>query len=207
MHFKKIYILITLFIVSCSDVQQTKYKDTEHLEVPPEMKITKKSPVVVEEDVKDEADEEESVDKGLGENILLVGTEKKSVIKIKKKFDRSWELIDQALKLEEIEITDKDRGQGVFYVVYDPDDQHSADSSLIDKMTFFFFKDEYEEASYKLTVLRQDDETEVTAEQIESETNDLLDDGEDNDIAGSIDDGSMLLNALYKTLKEDLPVD
>jgi uncharacterized lipoprotein len=207
MHFKKIVILITLFTISCSDVQQTKYKDTDYLEIPPEMKITEKSPVVVEEDIKDEADEEESVEKGLGQNILLAGTEKKPVIKIKKKFDRSWELIDQALKLEEIEITDKDRGQGVFYVTYDPDDQHPADSSLIDKMTFFFFKDEYEEASYKLTVLRQEDETEVTAEQIESETNDLLDDGEDNDIAGSIDDGSMLLNALYKTLREDLPVD
>ncbi|MCF6202435.1 MAG: outer membrane protein assembly factor BamC [Methylococcaceae bacterium] len=207
MYYKKVYILIVLFTISCSDVQQAKYKDTEYLEVPPEIKMTKKTPVVVEDDVKDEIDEDEPADKGLGKNILLVGTEKKPVIKIKKKFDRSWELVDQALKLEEIEITDKDREQGVFYVSYDPDNQHPADSSLIDKMTFFFFKDEYEEASYKLTVLKQENETEVTVEQIESDTNDLLDDGEDNDMAGIIDDGSMLLNTLYKTLREDLPVD
>ncbi len=196
---------MTLFVISCSDGQQTRYKDTEYLEVPPEMKITEKAPAVVEGDEK-EVEDEDDKDKGLGENILLVGTEKKPVIKIKKRFEYSWEVIDQALKLEEIEVTDKDREQGVFYVTYDPDDQHSADSTLIDKMTFFFFKDEYEEAKYKLIVLRQESETEVTAELIKSEANDLLDDGEDNNIEGSIDDGAMLLNALYKTIKEDLPV-
>lgn len=198
MTFKKISFLITLLTLSCSDSNQSRYKDTHHLEEPPQIKIVQKpkiSEVAVKTDIGDN---------GLGKGVLLVNVENKAILKIKKNFDHSWEVVDQALKLNEIEITDKDRGQGVFYVTYDPDDQQMGDTSLIDKMTFFMFKDEYDEAEYKLTVVWRESETDITAELVESETNDLLDDGEDTDVDGTTDDGTMLLNALYKTIRDDL---
>jgi len=203
MYFKKISILIlmSLLIISCSSGKKRKYKNTRYLEMPPTMKVVEKPKIQVEE----EKETEISEGKGLGENVSLGGEENKSVIKIKKTFDRSWEIVDQALKLNDIEITDKDREQGVFYVTYDPDDDRSGESTLIDKMTFFVFKNEYVEASYKLTVVWRESDTEVVAELADSETNDLLDDGED-DIEGSTDSGEKLLNALYKTIRDDLPI-
>lgn len=204
MYFKKfsILILLSLLAISCSSGKKPKYKNTEYLEVPPKMKVVEKPKVEVEE----EKEEEEVVEeKGLGEIVLLDGTENKPVMKIKKAFDRSWEIVDQALKLNKIEITDKDREYGVFYVTYDPDDQNSGETTLIDKMTFFMFKDEYAEASYKLSVAWRESDTEVVAELIESETNDSLGDGED-DIEGSTDSGGRLLNVLYKTIRDDLPI-
>ncbi|MCK5831224.1 MAG: outer membrane protein assembly factor BamC [Methylococcales bacterium] len=171
------------------------------------MKIVKKPKIQVIEK-KEEKEEEIVENKGLGESIILVGTEKKPIIKIKKTFDRSWEIVDQALKLNEIKIKDKDRERGVFFVKYDPDDQNADESSLVDKMTFFMFKDEYAEASYKLTVAWQESDTEVIAEMVDSETNDLLDDGEDDDNNddGTTDSGGKLLDVLYKTIKVDLPI-
>ncbi len=73
-------------------------------------------------------------------------------------------------------------------------------------LSFFLFKDEYAEAAYKLTVQWQETETEVKAEFIEQESDDLLDDGEDN-FEDSIDDsGAILINKLYKTIRDDLPL-
>lgn len=203
MTFKKIsvLILISLLTVSCSSSKNSKYKSTEHLETPPKMKVIK-TPKIPIENGKDEVIEK----KGFGESVLLDNENNKSTIKIKKTFERSWEIIDQALKLNEIEITDKNRDRGVFYVTYDPDDQSAGESTFIDKITFFIFNDEYVEADYKLTVTWRESDTEIIAEVVNTEKNDLLDDGEDDDMKGTTDSGDKLLKALYKTIKDDLPV-
>ena len=145
---------------------------------------------------------------GLGdENVSYTGSAEKPVMKIKKLFDRSWILVEQALKLSEIEITDKNREQGFFYVNFDPDAQGSKDTELIDSVSFFFFEDEYEAAAYKLIVKWNETDTEVTAELANQINTDLLDDDEDKeDFEGSIDGGAELLKKLYKTIRDDLPL-
>lgn len=192
-----ILVLTTLLIISCSEGKNTKYKDMSHLEKPPTMPIIEKPEVLVEEN--DEAD-----GKGLGDSVVYIDSELTPVIKIKKTFDRSWSIIEQALQLNEIEISDKNREKGVFYVTFDPDEQ--SDSSLIDAMTFFLFKDEYAEASYKLTVAWQESDSEVKVQPVDSEEDDDLLDDDGDDFEGAIDKGTILLKTLYKTIRDDFPV-
>lgn len=201
MHSKKYWLLFLLpvLISACSDVKNTKYKDTSALEAPPVMKIAETPKVQFEE-------KEEAENTGLGDIVSISSSAEYPVIKIKKMFERSWSIVEQGLALSEIEITDRNRDKGVFYVKFDPDRLSSKDSGLLDKMTFFLFKDDYEEASYKITVVWRESNTEVSTELIDEVDNDLLDDGEE-DFESSIDSGGMLIKALYKTIRDDLPID
>ncbi len=190
--------LIPVLVTACSDIKATKYQDISDLEIPPEMVIVEKPKVLIE-------DSEVIKKTGLGKSVSLAGLGKEHVIKIKKTFERSWAIVEQALKLNEIEITDKNRDEGVFYVLFDPDAKQ-AGSQITETITFFFFEDEYVEAAYKLTVVWRDSDTEVTVELIDQVSNDILDDGED-EFEDTIDAGTKLLKTLYKTIKDDLPLD
>ncbi|MCK5121402.1 MAG: outer membrane protein assembly factor BamC [Methylococcales bacterium] len=190
--------LILVLVTACSDIKVTKYQDISDLEMPPEMVIVEKPKVLIE-------DSEVIKKTGLGKSVSLAGLGKEPVIKIKKTFERSWAIVEQALKLNEIEITDKNRDEGVFYVLFDPDAKQ-AGSQITETITFFFFEDEYVEAAYKLTVVWRDSDTEVTVELIDQVSNDILDDGED-EFEDTIDAGTKLLKTLYKTIKDDLPLD
>jgi len=200
MKFKKsgCWFLVSLLTVSCSDVKSTRYQDNSDLEMPPRMKIVEKPKAIAEE-------KQEKVESGLGNDIFLAGSTEKPIIKIKKLFDRSWNIVEQALKLRKIEISDKNREQGVFYVLFDPDAQASDKSELFDNITFFFFEDDYEEAAYKIHVAWRDSDTEVSVELVDRENNDLLDDGDD-DFDSSVDGGEKLIKALFKTIRDDLPI-
>jgi uncharacterized lipoprotein len=165
------------------------------------MPVIKKQAKAISEE-KDE-EENESERKCLANDVILAEEKQKPIIKIKKDFDRSWDNVEQALQLDEIEISDKNRDEGVFYVTFDPDTK--SDSTFVDAMTFFLFKDEYAEASYKLTLTEQKSESVITIETIEIEENDLLDDDGD-DFEGTIDEGVILINTLYKTIRDDLPL-
>ncbi len=202
MYLKNSFFLLLLLIVSCSDVKSTRYQDTSDLEMPPKMKIIEKPKVEIEEN----EENNDITETGLGDDVLLAGTDEKPVMKIKKLFDRSWTLVEQALKLREIEITDKNREQGIFYVLFDPDAQSSGDSGFIDNMSFFFFEDDYEEAAYKLTVVWHESDTEVRAELVNQVNSDLLDDDEDDFEGTVVDGGAKLLKTLYKTIRDDLPL-
>jgi len=191
------FFLIPLLLSACAEVKNTRYKDTHELEMPPVMKI--------DERPKRQKPQEEK-NAGLGDIVSLAGSDALPVIKLKKMFDRSWSIVEQGLKLSEIEITDKNRGSGVFYLKFDPDSQESKDSGMMDSLSFFLFQDDYEEAAYKLTVVWRESDTEVSVELVDQESDDLLDDGED-DIEGSIDSGAKLIEKLYKTIRDDLPND
>lgn len=191
-----ILVLISLLVISCSKNKNSRYKDVSYLEKPPVMPIIEKQPkTTVEED-------SESENKGLGNDVILTEVDQRPIIKIKKSFDRSWDIVEQALVLKEIEISDKNRDKGIFYIKFDPDTK--SDSSFFDAMTFFLFKDEYAEAIYKLTVQWQESASVITIQPIDSEESDLLDDDGD-DFNGSIDEGVILMNTLYKTIRDDLP--
>ncbi len=193
-------LLISLTIVCCSTSKNPRYKDTSHLETPPRMEIIESAKQVDEE-------KDGKTESGLGNIVSLAGLTEKPIIKIKKNFDRSWLIVEKAIQLNELEITDKNRGLGVYYVKFDPDDQSSGDSSIIDSMTFFIFANDYEEATYKLTLNWRDSATEVRAEVVDGDSSHLLDDDEDiEDFEGSVDAGGKLLNTLFKTIRDDLPI-
>jgi uncharacterized lipoprotein len=195
-----VLLLLSLNIVSCSDGKNPRYKDTSHLEMPPKMEIVETAKQIDEE-------KDGETDTGLGNIVSLAGSTENPIIKIKKNFDRSWLIVEKAIKLNELEITDKNRDLGVYYVKFDPDDQASGDSSIIDSMTFFIFADEYDEATYKLSLNWRDSDTEVSAEVVDRESSSLLDDDEDiEDFEGSVDAGEKLLKTLFITIRDDLPI-
>ncbi len=196
---KKFLLLLfsVLLLASCGEVKNSRYRDTSHLETPPRMEIVERKKV-------DKAKDEKV--KGLGNVVSLAGTNEQPVLKIKKLFDRSWNIVEQALQVGNIEVTDKNREQGSFYVSYDPDANHAGDQELVDKLTFFIFKDEYEEAKYKLSVVWRESDTEVSAKVVDQDNlKEMLEDDEDAD-DGDIDKGAKLIHSLYKIIRDDLPL-
>ncbi len=191
-------IFVTLLCVSCVDVKSSQYKDTSELEQPPQMEIVVKKKAEV-------TSEEEQNDQGLGSRVTFSESTGKSAIKIKKLFNRSWNIVEQALKLNDIEIKDKNRELGVFYILFDPDELSDREESVLPNFAFSFFQDDYDKAAYKLLVIWKESVTEVTADLVEDDVSDLLDDDED-ELGNDADGGKILLKTLYKTIKEDLPI-
>jgi len=190
-------LLIALLATACSDVKNTRYTDTTELETPPVMKIVERPKSQLKEKEKNT---------GLGDVVSLSHSAKQPVIKIKKIFERSWNIVEQGLSLSKIEVTDKNRDKGVFFLKFDPDQQASKEPGLLDSMTFFLFEDDYyEEAAYKLTVIWRESDTEVSVELINQENDDFLVD--EGDFDSSVDSGAKLIKLLYKTIREDLPID
>jgi outer membrane protein assembly factor BamC len=190
--------LFSLVLVSCAESKKSRFRDTSHLEKPPEMEIAETAKEVVAEEDK------EISSTGLGdEYVSYSDSAEKPMMKIKKLFDRSWILVEQALKLSKIEITDKNRDQGFFYVNFDPNAEESNDN-----VTFLFFEDEYDAAAYKLIVEWNETATEVTTELVNRVNTDLPDEEDMEDFEGSVvDGGAKLLKKLYKTIRDDLPLD
>lgn len=201
-HFKHCLILVLPFVISCSNSKSVYNQKTELLEVPPRMTMVQQTA----REAPAEDDKKEPEQKGLGgKTVSFSQAGQQATLKIKKTFDRSWEILEQALTLKNIKVTDKDREQGIFYVTYDTDQQQSDDASFMDKMSFFFFDDDALESSYTLTAKWKESTTDVTSALIKAEENDLLDDGEDDRETPS-DHGNLLLKTLYKTIKDDLIV-
>ncbi len=194
-----IFLLLTFFLSACTEVKSTRYRDTTGLEQPPEMEIVESAKVEPEQN------EQENLT-GLGNIVSLSREDGEAVILIKKIFDRSWDIVGQTLDLTQVEVTDKNREQGVYYVNFDADQQSSSDKGLMENVTFFLFKDDYEEAAYKLHVKWKENNTEIRAELVGQVKDDLLDDGED-DFEGEVDGGEKLMHLLYKTMRHDLPID
>ncbi len=189
--------LVPLLINGCSSSENVRYKDLSYLEKPPVIIIAETAKKAV---IKDK----ETVEKtGLGKVVSLAGPADLPILKIKKIFDRAWDIVEQGLKLAEIEITDKNRDKGVFYLKFDPNQQDSKDLSLLGNIDLFLFKNEYAEATYKLTVEWRDSDTEVNIELLAENADNLLD---DNEIEDSIDSGAKLIKVLYKTIRDDLPI-
>ncbi len=166
-----------------------KYLDTTELETPPRLAIAEHAPAPGESP--------ETVTKSLADSVFIDDSEHPTLLKIKKLFDRSWDLVGQALERRKIEITDKNREQGVYYVKYDP----SADSGsrLFGNVKIFIFEQEYAEAGYKLTVAWHETATEVRAEMVNPDQAAVDEDGEE------LGDGSeKLIKALYDTIRDDL---
>lgn len=196
---KKIICLALPLLISCSD-KNTRYADTRYLEMPPEMEVVRKPSATPQKASSTE-------EAGLGDKVSLFYSKQMPVIKIKKAFDRSWDIVKQALVLNKIEITDKNRDEGVFYVLFDPDTKSSDESGIFDSLRFSLFSDEYEASTYKLTVVWHESDTEVSVEQLSKKEMSLLDDEDkgavEDDNAGA---SALLIKRLYKTIKHDVPL-
>lgn len=134
---KLIYALPCLALAACAD-NASKYRDTQHLELPPTLAIEHTHNT--EEEVDDKpVSKRKSLLTGLEE---LSEKDGRPMLLIKTQPDRAWDLIETALKLGNIEVLDKNRNAQLFQVNYDPDGGGF----------FSMFSNQYESADYTLTL-------------------------------------------------------
>lgn len=185
---KALLILLLAALSACSEGK--KYRDTADLETPPRLAINEKSSLGQQEA------EQKDAKNSLAESVFIDDAESPSVLKIKKLFDRAWDIVGQALEKKAIEITDKNRDKGVYFVKYDP----SADTGeqLFGNVKIFIFEEEYREAPYKLTIVWRDTETEVRTEMLPQTESD-----ENNDDEEFADGSSKLLKVLYEAIRDE----
>lgn len=182
-------VLLTATLVSCGTTEEVRYRDTAMLERPPT--LVTYSAVEKENKIVDSAEPEAEAKTGLGTNVYMSGSNS-SLLIIKQSFDEAWNTFAQALKQQELEITDRNREEGAYYVTYDPDSYQSGG-------IFSFFNDEYIEEGYLLKLTPNGAETEITAEVVNQPGPDSLEDNE-----RPVDGAEKLLISLYKTLHDDL---
>lgn len=184
-------VLLCLLAGLSACAEGKKYRDTTGLETPPRLAITTDDSATL-----GAASPQQEAKKSLADSVFVDDAEKPSVLKIKKLFDRAWDIVGQALAQKKIEITDKNRDAGVYFVKYDP----SADSgtAVFGNVKIFIFEEEYREAPYKLSIVWRDTETEVRAEMLPQPESEERDDDEE-----FADGSSKLLKALYETIRDE----
>lgn len=177
-----------MLINACANTRT--YRDTTDLERPPRLEITERAQEAAE-----------SADSGTETNdtVLLEDQEHPPFIKIKKLYDRAWDMVGQALIKKKIEIVDKNRDKGVYFVKYDPSED-SATGSVFGGVKFFFFEQSYEKSDYKLTVAWHDTETQVRAVMLSKPTVQTVDEDEDRPADGS----EKLIQSLYEAIRGEI---
>jgi outer membrane protein assembly factor BamC len=112
-------------------------------------------------------------------------------IKIDDNIKRSWRMVGKAISSHSIEIIDRDKQEGIYFIQYDPDFEKIEDGSLWNEFLFIFGKDPAKEKKFAIKLFKRKGFTEVAVY-------------DHDDEPASNEAGLILLNLLYKTIKEDL---
>lgn len=202
---KLLYGLPCFLLAACADTSE-KYRDIQHLEMPPTLAIEHTNTAPEEPDTiakpKQEGDSaaaaKKSANSELGKLILLVGSEEKPILQMKTRFDRAWDLVDRGLQLAEIEVTDKNRDAGIFRVRYVADGQGKG-RRFINSITSFF-SDKFEDTEYTLTL---DKDKRITDVRVDKLVGSKPSDGNGEESFNN-DDSASLMKLLHKTIIADL---
>lgn len=186
--------LLTAALVSCGTTEESHYRDTSMLERPPTLVANKPAQEQKEADSNSESEEEAKT--GLGTKVYMTDSNPPSLI-IKQPFDEAWSTLAQALKQQEIKVTDRNREEKAYYVTYDPDSYESVN-------IFSLFNSEYTEESYLLKLEARDSETVISAEMVEDAKKSSLSDNKDGYYDKPTDGSEILLKSLHQTLRDDL---
>jgi outer membrane protein assembly factor BamC len=121
---------------------------------------------------------------------IVSWTEGGSRLLIDKNFEIAWFMVAKALLHKAIEVNDRDRSQGVFFVHYDPEKYEIRDGSLWDEVAFFFGARDSNELPYRVRVLESGERTEVAVT-------------DDSDAPVTQGPGLSLLKLLFESIKTD----
>jgi uncharacterized lipoprotein len=186
-------LLVTLILVACGG-PDSRYRDTQMLEHPPELVVSKHPG---EMQVTDNSKVPKKQYKmGLGEDVSLT-TSTPPQLKIKQPLDDAWTTLGLALKQSSIEITDREHDKGLYYVLYDPEKS--------------FFGRKNNEAVYVITLEDEGVETTITAtlgntaeQSSAGGRGKNRGSSKDNSATQAANGGEKLLQSLYETLRDDL---
>lgn len=203
MSWQKYAIVTALFptllgLNGCADTT-TKYRDTSELERPPQLEI-----VVTQQDQSNESkSDSENINKELRD---LVSLPDESHLIINRPFAVAWLIIEKLLILSDMEITDRNRDKGQYYVVFDPDNTEKKRGDSGNLFMDLFIADNYPKGRYVLTFYENPQSVKISAELLEYTGDDHT---PQDGYAGQTppDNGvAKLLQKLYSVLHDDSPV-
>lgn len=212
--FKKIALFtpwLLLVLTACSP--DLRYTDTSHLEKPP---VLPKSGRAEAPDEKPEPQEHARVEvrednlpeqepppspKHRRESKLFALSETKPLhIIFEDSPSQAWDIIILALKRNGIEITDQNRDEGLIYTVFDPDTySDSENESLLDRLTFSLFKNQFPTAGYVLKLHDRGNQTLITAAEIQPAGDETAEEKKQ-----TIEGEERLVKTIYNTLLDSL---
>ena len=143
-------LLYSSALASCSDTGN-QYRNTENLERPPAIAIDADATPV--QAPIDPVTTSESVEKGLDDQVHLDKAGGASTLVIKRPFEQAWFILGVLLNQLGLEITDRNRDEGYYYVKYDPDIDYSKPQGFWDAMASMFHEDSYSERTYALKLV------------------------------------------------------
>lgn len=185
------YIWPAFLLVACAG-DDGRYRDTSILEKPPTLAIIR-SPAAEYEP--DESSIPKKQDPGLKEQVYLTETEP-TQLKIKLPLEKAWIATLQAIKLNEIRVTDYERTKGHIYVAYDS-------SGFFDKVTSFLTEGR-KPPTYLLSLQASESETTVSASMASSNEQTSSTSNPDGYYEQPVDDSEGLLKTLYKSIHDDI---
>lgn len=182
---KSSFLLPCTLLVACSPTVD-KYQDIKQLELPPAL--------AVEQSVNNNKGKESRENKLKFDNadleklIQITGDEQKPVLQMTARFDRTWDLVNNALRIAEIKVIEKDRDKGSILVHYIANqEEHSARETV-----FSFFTSSDEDTQYTIAIDKDKRLTDVHVDRV----------AKDVDPAG--DDSANLVKLLRDTIITDL---
>ena len=203
MHIKQLVsiALTALLIQACSSEPKTM-DAFDHLERPPQLKITPHTDVSEVASITDEM----QAHNGLSNKISLQGNKSAPVLKLSMDFDNTWQLLRKVLSHQKIAITDHDRDRGHYLVTFDTD-TYRADEGFFSGLSDKVFTDSYGLRKYQLAVTNQNKYTHITAIDIgavttEADPDDAIEEIVDTHVKGPEDSALRLLTTLYKSLHD-----
>lgn len=183
--------MLTALMAGCAS-ENSRYKDNANLERPPEVPVDKQA---AEQQAINEAEAPiRRHGKGLKSDVSRLEDSAMS-IKIKRTFDETWSLLNQAIQHNELDIKDQDRSKGTYYIAY-------GGGGLFD-LSSLFPKNRGDQPTYLLKVEPEDQETKVTVSMAgthEQSDEDKLKDGVAND--ATADKSEQLMELIYDTLHD-----
>lgn len=191
--------VLSAILASCAETEM-RYQDTLYLERPPEIASgpgEQASPKDVDPVVT-----MLSIQQGLGDKVAIEKTALRTKLIIKEPFEKAWFILELVLNQQRIEMTDRNRDAGYYYVRYDPDDDGS-----MGLVAWLFKDDDYLERIYSLQLSEGQSATEVTAD-IVTETDEKTQvDGAPEQPREDIkkDGPDRLLQMLYLKLRDGIP--
>lgn len=209
---KKIFLFTSglLFVLTaCSP--DLRYTDTSQLEKPP---VLPKSGRIEAPDEKPDSQEHERAEnrddnlpeqepppspKFRRESKLFALSESKPLhIIFEDSPSQAWDIIVLSLKRNGIEITDQNRDEGLIYTVFDPD-TYSENESLLDRLTFSLFKNQFPTAGYVVKFHDRGLQTLITATEIKPSGEET-----DEEKKHTIEGEERLVKTIYTTLLDNL---
>jgi uncharacterized lipoprotein len=189
-------------LAACTAVQDRQADDIELLERPPILSSTSTS-ISQENAVVNETPKK--TEKGLADDIS-VNNDSPIQLKLKRSFDIAWHDLELILKQKEIEVKDREHDKGQYYVIFDADDYQAEDSGFFDKSKAFF-KNDYKQVVYTVTV-EADGSSEARISAAIANDAEQTTQGLSNDKDTHLTDGAdKLLLYLYKSLRDELVED